>query len=76
MPSCACHTVPEVNVTATVLGGLGRAVGAGVSRLLRRPSSDDPFVPVATWKAGQTPQQVCALGWEVVWGAVPYRPCL
>lgn len=50
--------VPEVNVAATLLGGLGRAVGTGVSRLLRRPSSDDPFVPVATWKAGQTPQQV------------------
>lgn len=49
--------VPQPHVLATLWG----AAGHFVRQKLRRNSTDDPFVPVATWKGGQTPQQVT--GW-------------
>jgi hypothetical protein len=46
--------VPQPHVLATLWG----AAGHFITQKLRRNSTDDPFVPVATWKGGQTPQQV------------------
>jgi uncharacterized protein YbjT (DUF2867 family) len=46
--------VPQPHVLATLWG----AAGHFIRQRLRRDSTDDPFVPVATWKGGQTPQQV------------------
>lgn len=46
--------VPQPRVLPTVLG----AMGHWVRQRLRGREADDPFVPVATWKGGQTPQQV------------------
>ena len=55
--------VPEVNMLQTVTGGLGHLLGG----LVKRNKEDTPFVPVATWKGGQTPEKVrgcdgCILG--------------
>jgi hypothetical protein len=46
--------VPQPQVLPTLLG----AAGHWFRQKLSRQSGDDPFVPVATWKGGQTPQQV------------------
>jgi len=46
--------VPEVNMLQTVTGGLGHLLGG----LVKRNKEDTPFVPVATWKGGQTPEKV------------------
>lgn len=46
--------VPQPQILATLVGG----VGHWFRQTLARKASADPFVPVATWKGGQTPQQV------------------
>lgn len=52
--------VPQPQVLPTLLG----AAGHWFQQLLRRNAggSEDPFVPVAKWKGGQTPQQVRPAG--------------
>lgn len=46
--------VPQPQMLATLAGG----VGHWFRQRLARKANADPFVPVATWKGGQTPQQV------------------
>lgn len=50
--------VPQPHVLATLLG----AAGHFFTQKLMRRGSDDPFVPVASWKGNQTPQQVTMVG--------------
>lgn len=60
--------VPQPQVLPTLLGAAGHWFG----QLLRRKSgADDPFVPVATWKGGQTPQQVRLPAGAVIWSGNP-----
>ena len=63
--------VPQPQVLPTLLGAAGHWFG----QLLRRKSgADDPFVPVATWKGGQTPQQVRLPAGAVIWsGDLPSK---
>jgi hypothetical protein len=70
--------VPQPHVLATLWG----AAGHFIRQRLRRDSTDDPFVPVATWKGGQTPQQVpdCSVAYyldlQQLWLARLEVPCV
>lgn len=55
--------VPQVRWLPTLLGGLHTWLAARLRRWRRSPCAavaddDPPFVPVATWRAGQTPASV------------------
>jgi hypothetical protein len=64
--------VPQPQILATLMGG----VGHWFRQTLARKANADPFVPVATWKGGQTPQQVrqALRSWES-FGSMQHKHC-